>query len=417
METFIIYLFKVSVAQAMFYMVWHLFMRNETYYKINRIYFVFTLLLAFIIPALDFSLTEKAEINLNILLEAVEISNQKLDESVKSFFRWNLIFYYVYFIGVTIFSFRFIIRLLSVYKLILFNKSSDYQGFKIIRVGSNLSVFSFFNYIFVPHEFNFCADNQKILTHEGVHVRQLHSIDVLLIEMTIILLWFNPLIYILQKSLKENHEYLADFGVLEQGFEPTKYKLLLLEYTIGVQYGFANNFNKSLILKRLVMMDKMKSKWKAKLKLLFVLPVFMLLVLFFACSQNNVVNQADEKTELKTVDNADSIYSEVEVMPEYPGGEEALRNFIAEQVKYPETAKKEGIEGKVFVSFVINSTGKVEDVKIAKGVAPALDEEAIRVINLLSVWTPAKHKGKNVSIAFTIPIAFKLDSKSENPKK
>jgi protein TonB len=88
------------------------------------------------------------------------------------------------------------------------------------------------------------------------------------------------------------------------------------------------------------------------------------------------------------------IYSIVEEMPEYPGGDEALRNEIAEKIKYPEEARKKGIQGKVFVTFVVDEQGAVTNVKIARGVDPSLDNEALRVINTLKPGNRGKKKEK-----------------------
>ena len=107
----------------------------------------------------------------------------------------------------------------------------------------------------------------------------------------------------------------------------------------------------------------------------------------------------------------DGVYVVVEQMPEFPGGEIALRNFIAENIKYPVEAKEKGIQGKVFVTFVVNSTGKVEKAKIARGVDPSLDNEALRVVSQLPEWKPGKQKGEAVSVSYTVPINFALDNK------
>lgn len=98
----------------------------------------------------------------------------------------------------------------------------------------------------------------------------------------------------------------------------------------------------------------------------------------------------------------------VEEMPEFPGGEEALRKFIATSVKYPVIAQENGIQGRVYVSFVVNTKGKVTDVKIARGVDPNLDKEAIRVVNSMPPWKPGKQRGKAVKVSYTVPINFVL---------
>ena len=109
----------------------------------------------------------------------------------------------------------------------------------------------------------------------------------------------------------------------------------------------------------------------------------------------------------------DGIYEKVEVMPEYPGGETALMNDLIGAIKYPEEAKKNGVQGKVFVSFVVDEQGKVTNAKIERGVEASLDKESLRVVNGLKAWKPGTEKGKAVKVAYTIPINYALDNKQD----
>lgn len=113
----------------------------------------------------------------------------------------------------------------------------------------------------------------------------------------------------------------------------------------------------------------------------------------------------------------DGVYLTVDEMPEYPGGEEALRKDLAEAIKYPVEAKNKGISGKVFVSFVVDEKGNSVDAKIARGVDPFLDKESLRVIGLLKTWKPGKQDGKIVKVAYTLPINFALDNKPKTEEK
>jgi len=126
----------------------------------------------------------------------------------------------------------------------------------------------------------------------------------------------------------------------------------------------------------------------------------VILVFFFTAVS------AQEKKESKP--NAEGVYFEVEVMPEFPGGFTALQEFLMKNIQYPEQAKKEGITGKVFVQFIIDETGKVTDPTVLKSANPLLDAEAIRVVSAMPDWTPGKQKGEAVKVAFTVPIMFAL---------
>ncbi len=104
----------------------------------------------------------------------------------------------------------------------------------------------------------------------------------------------------------------------------------------------------------------------------------------------------------------EQVFNMVEEMPEFPGGEAALRNYIGSVVDYPVSAKEKGIQGKVYISFVVSSDGTVKDARVVRGVDPTLDKEALRVVNSLPRWIPGKQKGQPVSVAYTVPINFVL---------
>lgn len=104
----------------------------------------------------------------------------------------------------------------------------------------------------------------------------------------------------------------------------------------------------------------------------------------------------------------EQVFNMVEEMPEFPGGEAALRKYIGSVVNYPTSAKEKGIQGKVYVSFVVSTDGTVKDARVVRGVDPELDKEALRVVNSLPRWLPGKQKGQSVSVAYTVPINFVL---------
>jgi len=121
-----------------------------------------------------------------------------------------------------------------------------------------------------------------------------------------------------------------------------------------------------------------------------------------------VVNDVDDEYDLDLEEDGDEVYRVVEQMPQFPGGDAAIMKYIAKHVRYPQIAKEYGIEGRVFVTFIIDKKGKVKDVEVIKGVDPNLDKEAKRVIESLPKFTPGKQRGKAVRVQFTVPISFKL---------
>ncbi len=115
-----------------------------------------------------------------------------------------------------------------------------------------------------------------------------------------------------------------------------------------------------------------------------------------------IVQKVEEEKE------EEKIFVVVENMPEFPGGELALRKYIASAIKYPTIAQENGIQGKVFVNFVVDRDGSISNAKIARGVDPSLDKEALRVVNTLPKWKPGMQRGKPVRVSYTVPISFQL---------
>ena len=133
------------------------------------------------------------------------------------------------------------------------------------------------------------------------------------------------------------------------------------------------------------------------MKKLIIMSLMALFGLTTVSAQKTVVAQKEQK-----------VFDIVEQMPEYPGGMEALFKYLSENVKYPEDAKNQKIEGRVLASFIVEVDGSISDVKIAKPVFPSLDAEAVRVLSGMPNWIPGKQGGKAVRTKFTVPIAFNL---------
>jgi len=142
----------------------------------------------------------------------------------------------------------------------------------------------------------------------------------------------------------------------------------------------------------------------------------LVLIFAFSDSENKTLleNQATKPHEILTSQNdtskIDSVYFDAEVLPVFQDkGQEGFRQWIGDNLRYPEAAKKDGLTGKVYVQFVVNSKGMVTDVKVVRGISPELDAEAIRVTKSSPAWEPGKHEGKNVAVQFTYPVNFLLD--------
>ena len=134
----------------------------------------------------------------------------------------------------------------------------------------------------------------------------------------------------------------------------------------------------------------------------------LLFIAFILTAKFNFAQTNDKTTSKET--NKEEIFEIVEQMPEFPGGQDAMMQYVQSNLKYPQTAKNKEIQGKVYIEFVVSRTGEIVDVKVLRGVtgAPELEEEAVRVIKAMPKWNPGVQNGKTVPVYFKLPISFTL---------
>ena len=285
------------------------------------------------------------------------------------------------------------------------------RGTSLILVPDDTAPYSFFNQIVVGNCDLSDEELRCILAHESLHVRRAHSFDLLAMRLMCCVLWFNPFAWLLTRELRAVHEYQADAASLDSCSRES-YLHLLYQQVTGIGYGhITNNFQSINIKKRIVMMNKTTTRfgaWKA----LVALPVAALLLMVGCKPATPEADASAAQPQEVVVNTNDTIYNDlghpVEVDPEFPGGMEAMMKYLAENIKYPEQAKSEGIQGRVFVRFVIEADGSVTNAQVLRGIGGGCDEEALRVVNAMPNWTPGKQQGKPVRVQFNLPITFKL---------
>lgn len=353
----------------------------------------------------------------------------------------------IYIIGV-IFSFmKMLFNIHKIHKMKVGKKSEIIDNVNIYYTGESHIPFSFFNDIFIGTSVISPTDNvlsepvegsvnPLVLKHEMSHVKNYHSIDVVMMEIMVSLQWFNPFIRMMKKELQSIHEYIADNEVIEDKINKSNYMMLLLQQcTADNINGIANNFSFLLTKKRISMIaNKQKSK-RMLLRLLLTLPVFgMLIMLNTRCDNvksnddkianaeknaqdsklyrnESVDNPVNETTSLDIHTNqsvTDTIYNNIEIMPEFPGGFSELRNFLTSNVNYPESAKTNNIEGRTLVSFVVEKDGSITDIEVLRGFDKDCDAEAVRVVSTMPKWKPGVKDGETVRCRFTLPFTFKI---------
>lgn len=284
------------------------------------------------------------------------------------------------------------------------------RGAALMLLDDDTATYSFFNHIVVGTRGLNDDEVRCILAHESLHVRQGHSVDLLFARLLCCLMWFNPFAWLIMREIRAVHEFLADAASIGAcGREG--YLHLLYSQTTSTGYGhITNNFKSINLKKRIVMMNKSKTRYGAW-KALTALPVAA--VLMVVGCKPAVTENPDTSVEAYAsihdmpADTTDT-YLMVEAEPEFPGGMEALMKYLSENIKYPEQAKKENIQGKVYMRFVVERDGSIVDAEILRGIGGGCDEEALRVVNAMPKWEPGKQKGTPVRVQYNLPIVFKL---------
>jgi len=296
-------------------------------------------------------------------------------------------------------------------------------GYILVTIaGKSPTPFSWHRYI-VMSEDDYKESADTIMIHELCHLRNRHWLDLLLAQVMIILQWYNPAAWLLREELKNLHEYQADCAVLRAGTDIRHYQTLLIKKAVGARFpSLANSLNHSKLKKRVTMMYKSNSSVMRKLRAAALLPALALAV---SVIQSPALASVLESTSLAKISGSDTKVNENpatlkttnpskpenntnETIATFPGGETALYQFLADNIKYPAEAEKKKIEGRVAVQFVISTTGKVSDIKVTRSVDPLLDAEAVRVASMLPDFNPATKNGIPVATEYILPVSFKL---------
>lgn len=296
-------IFKIICCSAVFIGFYHFVLQREKMFRFNRFYLLATLVLSFSIPFMELGIREFytpnfqefipviqqspiREIPKNSMVHLASVPIETMTETPKTVpaFSWIKI---LGAIGVLIsltFLLRFVVNLWKINRLANENEKIQKEGFTLVKINRNVSPFSFFHYLFASKQE---VENEnlrsEIFYHELAHIRQKHTWDVVFIEFLLIFFWFNPFLYIYRKSIRTNHEFLADEEVLNQDFDTLAYQQLLLEkIPVKSQTSLSSSFNYLVTKKRLIMMTKQTSKIKTIALKFFSIPLLVVVMLMFS---------------------------------------------------------------------------------------------------------------------------------------
>ena len=528
------------VATMILYFAYKLLFRNSNRFQLNRIVLLTISIFAFALPFIRINIEGQQFQEMPSFKQEMDVifySDAMIEAPVETkTLSITDIISYIYIIGVVFFLMKFVYNIFKIYKIKAGKKIETIDNVNFIYTNESHVPFSFLNNVFIGTSTSSVTDNEVpepvegnanilIIKHEMSHVKNHHSVDIILMEIMIAFQWFNPFIRMINNELKSNHEFIADSEAIKNEDEKSNYMMLLLQQCTADDFStIANNFSFLLTKKRISMITKNQKVKGSVIKVLLTLPVFALLILLNTQCDNtkpneekkvaqvvennseetqsnltsvqkvgslagtvydaetkqplaaNVILEKDENefynttadkngkyefisvpasryklkafyegyntvtektiyipadkfssididlidgkrhtrknknsSSQKVVASQDSIYRVAEVMPQYPGGPNEMMKYIQENIKYPQSAKDNKIEGRVFVSFVVEKDGSITNAAVMRGIDKECDAEALRVVSSMPKWTPGQHKGEVVRTQFTIPIYYKFN--------
>ena len=511
------YVLQVNVGLLVFYLLYRGLLARDTFLGMRRLYWWAAWVLAFLYPLVELGVWGRTETPLQVVMadyaEAMTVVVSAVAPEEAATWSWQDGLVLLWAAGASALLLRMLVQLAVVCRLARRGRKVEWHGVRVFAVEGDNVPFSFFRWIFVQPGNHSEGELEEILAHEQAHVRQWHSLDVVVSELLCCLFWFNPAVWLAKRCVRQNLEFLADRAVVHSGFDRKNYQYHLLRLSYGVNIGqIVNNFNVSPLKKRIMMMNKKKSRHAGALKYALLLPMAGLLVLsanaeavaetaenvvahwtadegpvrmtgvvvdengkplpgvtvvikgsmlgvatdaegrfeivspegktlvftyvgrktqevafdagttdikvvmpvedvelnpLVAADVESILNQAADSTKDEVVSVwQDEFFKVVEDMPQFTDGN--IFDYLAQHVRYPEEAEKNGIGGMVYVQFVIDTTGKVVEPKVIKSVSPELDAEALRVVSEMPAWKPGMQRGKPVRVSFTLPVIFKL---------
>ena len=428
------------VATMVLYFAYKLLFRNSNRFQLNRIVLLTISVFAFALPFIRISIEGQQFQEMPSFKQEMDVifyNDAIMEETAVESNTLSItdVISYIYIIGVVFFLMKFVYNIFKIYKIKAGKKIEKIDNVNFIYTNESHVPFSFFSNVFIGTSTSSVTDNEVpepvegnanilIIKHEMSHVKNHHSVDVILMEIMIAFQWFNPFIRMIKNELKSNHEFIADSEAIKDEYEKSNYMMLLLQQCTADDFStIANNFSFLLTKKRISMITKNQKVKGSVIKVLLTLPVFALLILLNTQCDNTKPNEEKQQTTVTETETIleqpvydteaatlqDSIYRVSEVMPQYPGGPNEMMRYIQENIKYPQSAKDNKIEGRVYVSFVVEKDGSITNAAVIRGIDKECDAEALRVVSSMPKWNPGQQDGKNVRTQFTIPIIYKFN--------
>jgi len=437
MSPFLLYIARAGLYLSLFYAFYLLVMRRTTFFQLNRVLLLAGSYLCLLLPVIRLrTVAEASGVAQTLTIQSVAVG-EPADWTLPAAFPWKNVLLAFYIAGALATLALYLISAHKMRRVIRRAEKTEREGCRLVLLDENIPSFSWGRTVVMGRKD--LEENPAIFTHEQMHVQCRHSLDLLLFLPLQMLFWWNPLVWVTREELRLLHEYEADEGVLQKGIDATQYQLLLVRKAVGEQrFSLASGFQHAKLKNRIEMMLKPTSSGWMRWSYLALIPV--LAVFMFACNPNKKSKTpAPEALEQEAVEQeapaadpaatksvgADVVecdlpdpeasekepvpFSLLDVKPKFNGGDanEFVR-WVNSQLKYPEQAVKDQVEGRVLIQFTIGTDGVVRDVKLLRGVREDLDNEALKIVASSPKWEPGQQNGKAVPVHFNFPVVYKL---------
>ncbi len=437
------YIIQVMLFQVLFLIVYDFVLSKETFFTKNRWYLLMSAIMSFCIPFIQIPSFQKVVSNgVRILLPEIVLSPQNMIEKTEVYqnFSGGLI---VFWLGFLFFLVLFSFKVYKLTVLIIKNSIEKKDSYTLIMLPNSKKAFSFFNYIFLGADINE-LEKEKIISHELIHCKQKHSLDLLFFESLKILMWFNPLLYIYQKRITTVHEYISDAIILKSADKKLYMNTLVNQLFDVENISFVNQFYKhSQLKKRIMMITKEKSNKMKQTKYLLLVPILASMLFYTACSntKNEIIKKEVEETVIESTETGeteavealrhivekageeevieDVPFTIIEDVPVFPGctnndkkcfNKKMQQHFQKEfNVNLTDSLKLSPGKKRIIMLFKINKEGAITGIR-AKAPHPKLQEEAVRIIKLLPKMKPGRQRGKAVGVKYVLPMTLEVEA-------
>lgn len=301
METLLIYMLKVSGILSLFYLTYQLFLKQETFYAVNRHFLFAGIVASFLLPLV--TITQYVEFS-TIPIHSLSGNDTSIMEQEAQGLPWTHLIFAIYLLGLLMFAAKFMGQVFSLIKMITSNSIVSDGNYRYVEMNGFIAPFSFFNYICYNPKLYSPDELSAIIQHEKAHSSQWHSLDVLLSQILTIVTWMNPFSWLYQSNLKHNLEFLADAEATKEIPSIKNYQYTLLKVSGNQLYTpLVNNFYNSLIKKRIVMLNKSKSNKRNMLKIAIILPALAMFLFSFNTKEIYVPLKTEKDPSLSTSQN------------------------------------------------------------------------------------------------------------------